>query len=388
MSNTVGSTFGEDYSAISRYDGLNFSDCHDSCREEEGSGSSYPRNACECSNSVFYAEQELGIDCNLSRILYYYHPDYLGHNEYITDITGRPYPYFHYSAFGESLIEKNTNYGQFSSPYRFNGKELDPETGNYYYGARYYNPVWGIWLGVDPLAGEASDLTPYRYGFNNPITYIDPNGLFESTHTDEDGNVLAVYEDGDNGVYRHSGKGAEAEKSVKLNYHKNNTSAGGEKMGETDHWDEFVNPENGSVMTQTRIQFEKSWDGIIRKMKIQAKGMDLSEVMLESLPNGDFDIKAKYANVGAKLNGKYASSRSAGNYSAGQNASIASFGIEGVQISFNAFQRMAGALHKGGIWGLTQNIIYGKTYGPAPFYGELPYQYRMSKAGWESTKRK
>ena len=128
---------------------LFFSVNNDSCREEEGSGSPYPRNACECSNNVFYAEQELDIDCNLSRILYYYHPDYLGHNEYITDITGRPYQYFHYSAFGESLIEKNTNYGQFSSPYRFNGKELDPETGNYYYGARYYNPVWGIWLGVD-----------------------------------------------------------------------------------------------------------------------------------------------------------------------------------------------------------------------------------------------
>ena len=55
----------------------------------------------------------------------------------------------YYSAFGESLIEKNMNYGQFSSPYRFNAKELDGETGNYYYGARYYNPVWGIWLGVD-----------------------------------------------------------------------------------------------------------------------------------------------------------------------------------------------------------------------------------------------
>ena len=55
----------------------------------------------------------------------------------------------YYSAFGESLIEKNMNYGQFSSPYRFNAKELDGETGNYYYGARYYNPVWGVWLGVD-----------------------------------------------------------------------------------------------------------------------------------------------------------------------------------------------------------------------------------------------
>ena len=189
VSNTVGSTFGVEYSGISPYNGLNISDCHDLCREEEGSGSSYPRNACECSNKVFYAEKELGNDCNLSRILYYYHPDYLGHNEYITDITGRPYQYFHYSAFGESLIEKNTNYGQFSSPYRFNGKELDPETGNYYYGARYYNPVWGIWLGVDPLPGNNPHLTPYNFVSNNPIMRIDPNGLDDGWVKGEDGTV-------------------------------------------------------------------------------------------------------------------------------------------------------------------------------------------------------
>ena len=176
VSNSVGSTFGAEYSGIFPYDGLNISECHDSCQEEEGNGSPYPRNACACSNNLFYAEQELDIDCNLSRILYCYHPDYLGHNEYITDITGRPYRYFHYSAFGESLIEKNTNYGQFSSPYRFNGKELDPETGNYYYGARYYNPVWGIWLGVDPLAEKYPHMSSYVFTGNNPLIFIDPNG--------------------------------------------------------------------------------------------------------------------------------------------------------------------------------------------------------------------
>ena len=175
----MGSTFGGEYSGISPYNGSNISDCHDSCQEEEGSGSPYPRNACECSNNVYYAEQELGIDCNLSRILYYYHPDYLGHNGYITDITGRPYQYFHYSAFGESLIEKNTNYGQFSTPYRFNGKELDPETGNYYYGARYYNPRTSIWLSVDPMSDQSPGLTPYNFVSNNPVMRVDPTGMLD-----------------------------------------------------------------------------------------------------------------------------------------------------------------------------------------------------------------
>ena len=34
---------------------------------------------------------------------------------------------------------------------KHNGKELDAETGLYYYGARYYDPATALWLGVDPL---------------------------------------------------------------------------------------------------------------------------------------------------------------------------------------------------------------------------------------------
>ena len=37
-------------------------------------------------------------------------------------------------------------------PYKFNGKQFDEETGLYYYGARYLNPMASVWYGVDPLA--------------------------------------------------------------------------------------------------------------------------------------------------------------------------------------------------------------------------------------------
>jgi RHS repeat-associated protein len=82
--------------------------------------------------------------------------------------------------WGETLIEeKATRPGMhFESPYRFNGKELDEETGLYYYGARYYNPMVSVWLGVDPLAAHINqvDKSPYAYTWNNPVNLIDPDG--------------------------------------------------------------------------------------------------------------------------------------------------------------------------------------------------------------------
>ncbi len=64
----------------------------------------------------------------------------------------------------------------YNSPYKFNGKELDEETGFYYYGARYYDPRISIWLSVDPLAIKHPNESPYIYCGNNPIIFFDPDG--------------------------------------------------------------------------------------------------------------------------------------------------------------------------------------------------------------------
>ncbi len=63
-----------------------------------------------------------------------------------------------------------------NAPYKFTGKEQDPETDLTYFGARYYDAALGIWLGVDPLAEKYAGISPFVYAANNPIKYIDPDG--------------------------------------------------------------------------------------------------------------------------------------------------------------------------------------------------------------------
>ncbi|WP_233266147.1 RHS repeat domain-containing protein [Myroides fluvii] len=116
----------------------------------------------------------------------------LGSTSYITDVLGTPVQYIEYLPFGEVMVEQSNN-NLLENVYKFNAKELDAQTGYYYYGARYYDPGASIFLSVDPLAEQAPGWTPYRYGFNNPLRYTDPDGRWE---WDATGNLMA--QKGDN----------------------------------------------------------------------------------------------------------------------------------------------------------------------------------------------
>ena len=105
---------------------------------------------------------------------YYFHADHLGSTSAITDANGSLSQHVLYFAFGETFVEEHRN--SINSPYLYNGKEYDSETGRYYYGARYYDPRISLWIGVDPMAGKYAFLSPYNFTLNNPVVLVDPDG--------------------------------------------------------------------------------------------------------------------------------------------------------------------------------------------------------------------
>ena len=120
---------------------------------------------------------------------FFYHSDHLGSTSYITDDKANITQYDAYLPYGELLVDEHSSSEDL--PYKFNGKQFDEETGLYYYGARYLNPMTSLWYGVDPLAEKYVTTGGYIYTLDNPIRMIDLDGRewYESSVTQKNGNV-------------------------------------------------------------------------------------------------------------------------------------------------------------------------------------------------------
>jgi len=63
--------------------------------------------------------------------------------------------------------------------WKYNGKEYDEslDINTYDFGARNYDPALGRWMNLDPLAEKYLNMTPYNFTLNNPIIFVDPDGM-------------------------------------------------------------------------------------------------------------------------------------------------------------------------------------------------------------------
>jgi RHS repeat-associated protein len=141
---------------------------------------------------------------------YYYASDHLGSSSVLTTDTGSYYERLEYLPYGEVWVEDAAINSNYRTPYKFTGKELDKETGLYYFGARYYDARMSRWISTDPalekyfpkpndydtehdfywyILNDASGKLPgmggvfnavnldiYHYAGNNPVKIVDPDG--------------------------------------------------------------------------------------------------------------------------------------------------------------------------------------------------------------------
>ena len=111
---------------------------------------------------------------NYENLQFFYHPDHLGSSSFITNLEGEVVQHIEYAPFGEVFIEERNSV--WNTPYLFNAKEFDEETGLYYYGARYYEPRLSLWMSTDRFKENYPNMSSYSYCSNNPIKNIDVNG--------------------------------------------------------------------------------------------------------------------------------------------------------------------------------------------------------------------
>lgn len=316
---------------------------------------------------------------------------------------------YDYSPFGVSLDgrlmeEKSYRYG-------YQGSEGDNEVkGNensYTTEFRQLDPRLGRWTSLDPLLKNFPWQSPYISMDNGPIKFNDVKGeKGESTHIDANGKVIAVYNDGDNGIYQHGNNadgGIPTSYMISKRHEKWGTKAHGKKVGETKYWDEFLVPnEDGSTPSEihpnTRILLGTNWKPLIDWSNDYATNhWDLTVTMKRSKLGQVMDIKNNkewapdYLGgpmTGRLLNGKYATARSAGNYLAGMNGVTGT--LQGSHISGVTYMKLAGAhqLNELSNFNAVRIVLFGIEYGPAPYYGEMEYSGRRILEGIAAGNRK
>lgn len=116
--------------------------------------------------------------------------DHLGNTRIVHNSAGAVLQQQDYLPFGQEIAR----YQAVPNRYLYNGKEKQEEFTQYDYGARFYDPVIGRWHVVDPLAEQMRRHSPYNYAFDNPMRFIDPDGMAPESSPEWKPGVMSYFD--------------------------------------------------------------------------------------------------------------------------------------------------------------------------------------------------
>ncbi|MEN3368855.1 MAG: hypothetical protein V7609_998 [Verrucomicrobiota bacterium] len=116
-----------------------------------------------------------------------YHLDRMGNIAFVLDLDGAVREKYTYDAFGRPIVSdwdggNPRSWSWYGNRFMFTGREWIPELGLYDYRNRFYHPLLGRFLQVDPKGFDAGDMNLFRYVGDDPVDKEDPMGLAAVPH--------------------------------------------------------------------------------------------------------------------------------------------------------------------------------------------------------------
>jgi RHS repeat-associated protein len=146
----------------------------------------------------------------------YFITDHLGSTRVIVDNAGNIKGQYNYYPFGKQWEDINLMAN--TNRYTFSGKEKQTvkDLGYLDFGARMLETEFGRWFVIDPLAEKYYSVSPYVYCMNNPILFIDPDGM-DIWEVNKQGQVKWIEESKTHVLYALDNKGKRTENSITVN---------------------------------------------------------------------------------------------------------------------------------------------------------------------------
>ncbi len=121
-----------------------------------------------------YADSRMPLSVMKEGVRYYLAYNQVGSLILVADASGNVVKKVDYDAFGNIL---NDTAPAFAIPFGFAGGFHDTDTGLVRFGYRDYNPEIGRWTAKDPILFAGGDTDLYGYVLNDPVNWVDPDGL-------------------------------------------------------------------------------------------------------------------------------------------------------------------------------------------------------------------